>query len=627
MKYYFIEDFDSELNITDGEIISLTPQCSYELTNRGISYKIFEEFYNEKELRKDENGYFLDQLKWFDEFDLFLKRYINYCFEKNINLAKESYGLIKYFVDSVVIQAFITRALIHKIDSGHIIYVRTKNIGEKKKLDVFLYGQKGALFQYLIPLALKQNNAIRFSLRDAGTVKENQEFSKTNVVKEGENFAKFFLKHLLRYCKYVGTYVIQSYWKERGARVLFLHSNSPHLDPVIKNFIRKGSEVFCLFGRVIHRLDLFNPFEADANVLDLKDSQDTKIREDCQVAALMLATEGKGLLDWIDNKCQFDVSELVLPYLQDFVSDSCFQMLMDSRCFGSFYEAENIDYVVTHTNSDLASKSALIAARVQKIESICIQHGCDVFIDRAWQVTDIDSFDWYVAMDSLSKEKFSKYTQSTNVRTSKVLQSSHYLKLVKANSGNFRSRLEKVRRTILYIPTKLLVHQRYFNCMIYPACWYFEYQKKLMEFFYSKKSQYLFIYKHAVTRVKYADESIIPYIEDKKFENIYIQSGSVMKYLKKVDAVILDRPTTAFYESLISGLPVLALYPDFIEGMIDENALLRFGKCLQKFSSFDESFKKIEELLDRFQDNLSPYIQTLPIGDDQLLDFFINRKK
>ena len=95
-----------------------------------------------------------------------------------------------------------------------------------------------------------------------------------------------------------------------------------------------------------------------------------------------------------------------------------------------------------------------------------------------------------------------------------------------------------------------------------------------------------------------------------------------MDCFDSVDAVIMDRPTTALYEAMMSGLPVLALYPDFIQSMIAKDVSV-FGKILESFSSNEEAFRKIDQFL---KDDPEEYVRTLPLHDDGLAQILKEKK-
>ena len=146
--------------------------------------------------------------------------------------------------------------------------------------------------------------------------------------------------------------------------------------------------------------------------------------------------------------------------------------------------------------------------------------------------------------------------------------------------------------------------------------------KRLIDFFGSKK-EFDFIFKHALGVRKWADKSIVPYILDKGYENIRIETKEPAKYFSEVDGVVLDRPTTALFEVAAAGLPVLALYPDMVKANISLRAVEFFGKSLGEFSAEDEALAKINNFLNA---DLNGYKVDLPLSDEDPVEVLRNIK-
>ncbi len=623
-KYYFVEDLDPALEMADGQIIATMPQSAYALTRLGRPYSILEDYYDEKELRQKETEYFFEQLVWFRDFDDFLKKSILSCEDPGIGYAKICYNFLKYFVDSIVIQSYMIRLFIQKTACDEIVYVkRNESQSPGQGPYDYMFRPNGELFSRLIPLATAQNRSFKFSIHSfAGKGSAAKE---TGPVAPGDRptrpFARNLAKDFRDFLKYAGIRGASVPRQSQNVRVLFVHHGSPHLDPMIRQFILGGAAVYCRTGNHIHRVD-----RLETNAFDLTERRDERLIFESGKAAESLPTAGRFVLDWIDRQCGFGVAALTLPFLKKFITDDLIAILEKASAYEVFYDKSNIDYVITHTSADFDSKGALISAKRKGIETVGIQHGSDVFWDVAWQVSDIDAFDWYLTTDGLSSEKFKRSLKETYVSACRLLTAPHFLKETARDAQRKSQAPKRDAPTVLYIPTKLLIHQRYFNCMTYPAVWYFEYQKKLIDFFAQKKD-FNFIYKHSAGRVnRYAETSVLPYLREKKASHMTDNHRSVRESLMTVDAVILDRPTTALYEVATSGLPVLALYPDFIEGLIDRECAAVFGKSLQQFSSFEDAFNRIDQFLLDFRKNPGVYQPIIPLQDERPVEQLMSQK-
>lgn len=626
-KYYFVENYDPALKYGDGTVVSFSPRVSYQLARRNISYRIPEDFYSEKELRQGEDEYFFEQLRWIDGLDEFLRSRIAYFEANSIRLARIYYNRIKYLVDPALIQAYILGRIIERLPAGsEIVYVKFQDKELPRTMEGFKFDEEAACFSVLLPLLCARRPSIRYSFHffeafgntpgPAGAVKP----SPVKIA------AKWFadlapLRSAYLFFKYGGW----RYWG-RGAvektKVLFLHAGSLHLDPVIRDFLAAGADVSLLLGGRI--FDLKRPWivEVLAGKNDLAGGTLERLKKDIDACFRDFSGAPENILSWVNRRSGLDLTAFLKPFFESFLRDTSEAVVSRSLAFEDFYRRRKIRCVVTHTSSDLNSKSAVVAARRSgTVRSVCIQHGCDVFQDKIWHITEMDPFDFYLATDGISAVKYRRGASVAYVKKCAVFESPHYLEAVGRISQRPGKKAGGYGRTVLYLPTTLSMHARYFNNMVYPILWYFEYLKKLLDYFEGRKGEPRFIYKHRVLRRKYYEESIIPHIADRGFKHISVSTLPVAEALAGVDAVILDRPTTALFEAVSSGLPVLCLYPRMVEYEVMDEAKLQFGRSLQVFEDAQDACLKIDEFLDG---DRSRYVQQLRLRDDGFPEKFVN---
>ncbi len=579
-RFYLIEDFDPSASYADGTIISLSPQVSYELTDRKIPYQIPESFYSEAELRRGEDDFFFRQIAWFDRFDEFLKNEIGYCHENNLAVGRIYLNRFKYFLDSVILQALILRSILTVIatKNGEVVFVHRRKpetrltAGDSQPYDALTY------FWELLPQLAKELN-IPYSEKLWG------ETPLTITVQTSEKPAiQEMLRKMIQWIKLNKWNAGSS---ETPFKIFFVHAGSKHLDPVMRDLRAEGVKIYY---RGLVKLD------------DTSTVTET-LHQDCKAAAARFKTAGKELMDWVSKESRMDVNHVIQHYFESFLNSVLPDMLTGCENLRKFFARENMDYVLTHTISDSYSKSSVLAARITGAQTACIQHGCDVYSDRVWEMTDLDAFDIYFATDGLSQERFSKAARQEHISACEVYQSPHYLK-------SFAAAASRGKKKVLYVPTKLALHYRNFNCLIYPATWFFEYQKDLVKFFASQKD-FEFIYKQSGRRI---DEAILPFIEKLNAPNIRVVSGTTAEHFKDADMVLLDRPTTAFFEAVQTGLPTLCLYPEFIQSMVHRPSAEHFGKSLRSFTDAADACEKVRG----FINNPETYVQTLPLHDDNI---------
>jgi len=629
-KYYLVEDFDPDLTYQDGEVIALNPLSLHRLELNHVAYQIPEHFYDERELRSNEANFFREELSWFNRFDDFIKTRIEYCRRHDIALVHIYYNRIKYFTNAIMIQSYILHRLVEKIGrSGSIVYVK-KNVerAPKKTMHDFKFDERSLSFSDLLPMICRKLNvsyAYHYftAKRDVASIRHPSfRTHLTKVSRPAKQFAKRVLD-IIRYKKWGR--IVSSSDKRCPLRVLFMHAGSAHLDPIVPSFISRGVDVFTQNRKQVWHTSSLREEVSLVSDQAHSDEVEAQTKSDCQALSRNFAYEGRDLLEWINSFCGIDVSDYVLPYFQSFLEITTFDLVKEARNFEKFFRKEKIDYVITHTSSDHTTKSALIASKIAaSVKTVCIQHGLDTFEDRVMHMTETDAFDYYFTSDSVSESRFKRYAEADYVSPCDVYQSPHFLKTVQTKARKRFSKARGHRKHILYIPTKLAsVHTRYFNCMVYPILWYLQYQRKLFQFFGEMEREFVFIYKQPKTWTTFIDNVVIPHIRQQRYDNIMIDKRAVMDCLASSDAVLLDRPTTSFFEAHMSGLPVLSLYPHFIENMISEPSKRFFGKSLQRFSTTEEAIVKVSEFL---RGKRSDYMRELPLHDDEMFQVLYDKR-
>src|SRR3989338_2504357 len=618
LRYYLVEHYDPSLSYDDGVIISLTSVASYYLGEAKISYKIIEDYYREEDLRKNENEYFFSQLQWLDVFDKFLQDQIPYAKVNGIRFGQLFFNRIKYLVDPLVIQCFLLSQLISKLDpNGEIIYVR-KRIPALTTMQDLKHDESASCFEDLLPkICQKYNRNLRIHLFGEeilgpahGPAKRKCAFSFFSLLKQ-KGYESIY--PTLLSIKIAGAAnCLKKGW---GKNVLFVHSGSFHLNPVIAVCLKEGFNVYLLSGDKIYDLRARRLlYDFRTPVMD--SSSNDEVIFQLQHASQQLAANAGRIFEWISERAGVDISDILLRFFRIYLEETCKELILKTHQFKDFFEKHQVAWMVSHTSSDIFSKSAMLAARLNgKTKALGVQHGIDPFYDRVWHVTDLLPFDYYATTDGFSENKFrSAVSKEPYLNGCEIYQAPHYLKRLE--------RIAKIKRRqwppkkVLYLPAKLSAHGRYFNAMVYPSLWYFQYQKQLLDMM-GQLTDYHFVFKHALTIRAFADKSILPYIKRKQYKNIsVITTRHAHKYLNAVDAVFIDRPTTVLFEATAAQLPTLALYAKFSESMITPEMFKYFGPTLQPFSTAVEAVQKLDQFLKT--PDPSVYIHRLPLRADSV---------
>ena len=610
-KYYLIEDYSPNIDISGGTVISLLPDVSYKLGKRGISYKILEDYYDESALRKDEDKYFFEQLEWIEEFDRFLKENIKLCDELSLNITRAYFNSIKYLVDTLVIQSYIAKRFIENNNGCEIAYIYDSSKGSQaREIHRYNSSERTKFFQQIFS-ALSEEKDSSFKFEEIGF--EGEGFSGKPVRPDrctnGERFRYSVRKviksgyHMIKYKKFTSYFSSLSRAQQYKRNVLFLHTSTIVPDHLARQFLRKGCNVYYLSDDVVYYMnDMF-----EKPVFSFKHMCEDSYYKSIKTETDLLSSTFGGkssLVEWINEKCRFDATQLVLPYLKYFIEDVCSEILFKSKRFIEFYKNLDIDMVVATSASDNNSKSALIAAKKANIDRIGFQHGTDIYNNRNWHINDIDNFDYYFTFEPLAEERFKRAVCYDYVNNTKILQMPYRLTntMTKRTSRNIDREGKRDlsdKKTILYVPaSKSNIHSRCYNNMTYPVLWYYELQKKLINFFATKR-EFEFIYKHANnTTRQWASKSIVPYIKSKNSKNIFLETRLMREYIGKIDGVVVDRPTTPLFQGAMLEKPLLCLIPGFISSHIDENAFPLFGDNISVFQTDEDAVNSLNRFLE-----------------------------
>ncbi len=601
---YFLENIDSNhLDQLDKNslIISLKPEVSLLLGNKGISYSILENFYFEKELRAHEEEYFIKQLGWFKEFDDFVKKQIEECEVLDIDLVLAHYNRLKYLIDSVILRAQILKNFLFKMQPEKIVYIRRKSSTEGDPDIYNFWRQDRTSYQEILLLIGKQFlPSLSIKLIEIETPLENKKKSEINksnsaVQLPGKLTARNALKNFLHFIHYKKMEKWITGKKTLAhTHALFLDAGTHSIDEIIAELIHEGSAVFLKNQSVISRIDSTIECVVMKQKLNENDPQYLKLKDSFEKAYLKL--EETNILNWINEQSSLDVHSLILPYFKTFLIKTCLSVLFSIEPLLSFYRKHQIQYVIARGSAGENYPAALLAAKIQGVKRICFQHGVDFTDKKDWVMDELGFFDVNFTMESSSCDYFKNQLNMIPNSTCKILESSHSLRKIetqyrKENLSRLKTRKQK--RLIFYVPVKLAHGMMKFNSLIYPSTWYFEHQKKLLALF-GERTDLNFVYKHSEHQ-SWAENSVLPWLTAQHFKNIAIKKLNFSKYLGKADAVILDGPTTVLFESAAAGLPVLNLYHEAMKPWPPMFHV--FGKCLQRFGSTQEAIQQINSFL------------------------------
>lgn len=364
MKIYLVEQYSPGIEFDkDSTIVALTPEVSYQLAKAGLRYSIIEDYYDEMSLSAGVDGYYESQLEWLNGLDKFLQSNVREVKELNLNLGTLYYHFIKTMVlDPLYIRCYALNKLIETLKPSGITFV--SSLPQGIPLDYTLRTRGKTYYSLLIPLLCADKNIplVKVALKPS-----DRAFSEAKPFLTGRDRLIQLNRRLCRNTMIRRLYFTYRYLgskrslpqleKREGLNIFILKLAHIGTDFII-DALKKGHNVYQLSDNMILKYSSLGARRYSY----LRDAgKNNNIWEN--TASLL---EGHDLIKKVNEKCQLDVSEIVLPKLKYFVSEVCPEILRCFKVLIDFYRKEKIDFVITPHEVSPIEFAAIGAANSEK---------------------------------------------------------------------------------------------------------------------------------------------------------------------------------------------------------------------------------------------------------------------
>ncbi|MDP8298865.1 MAG: glycosyltransferase [Candidatus Tantalella remota] len=609
-----VEEYIHGFDYAGKNVLSLTPEASYCLKREGVKYSILEDHYDEEDLWLEEKKYFDQQLEWFARFDALLKEKIPYCGENEIDLAKSHYYRIKCLVDSVILNSVIFSKVVKATRPGRVFYLCVaENDGYSASIYEPFESQKRVIKQVAEKVFGKYDVICErvYADKDAdGVIPQRPSLS----VLGKEVLKKLRLKSVYSFFKYRKFSRTPGAAKNKAGNILVLHSGCLAIDSLMRDVICSGGNVYLKSGRHIERISSI----FQQRCMDLNEAVGVELDAGTKkslVDAFVSFGAEKGLLEWINERCGIDVSDILMPYFKDLFEMIFLENLAELPLLDRFIKEKEIDLVVARSSSEKEVISALLMASKES-KRACFQHSCGAFDGEREHVSELMLFDHYFAIHREAEQHMREVLRKNRkVGNCKVYQDPCQMKVVRERWKNDH----RDGNLIMYVPTKLFFGFRTYNGYLYPLTWYFELQKAIIDLFCERKDL-KFIFKFAPGQ-NWSARSILKYIEDKAAPNIFIETRPVADCLGRVGRVLLDFPSTSLYEAAAAGIPVMSLSHSLLG--VRKLAEDLFGTSIREFDGVEDAVDAVKTYLN---EEPGKYRVDLPMDDVKGIDILCDIK-
>jgi hypothetical protein len=253
-----------------------------------------------------------------------------------------------------------------------------------------------------------------------------------------------------------------------------------------------------------------------------------------------------------------------------------------------------IERVAAANPSSLEEFACLIAARNVHLPRVLLQHGDHLLRYDSWLVTETQNFEELAASDPTMDDDLRAAGARLGVTPPRV---TNYSPRTTALHEDARSKGGTAchENAVCYVPAFLLGDSRSINGCNFDDAWYHRWHLRVLDLM-SSRPDLRFVWKGLPS----SDQAVDPVpsiIAERRLDNVAYESLPFLKVVSGVNRVFTDFPSTALYESVHLGKPVLALtFPRFFS--IRPSAAARFAPVLRECDDEDEALRHIRGFID-----------------------------
>lgn len=619
MEYCLIEKWDRKYPLPSGsQAVALTEEAIFRLEQQGIPYIQLEDFYRSFEIRGDVNDFNLKQLSWFNDFDEVLKEAFPEADQMGVSLATIYYYGLKRAVDNVILTTRILRKFIEAVNPSRIYYVGPPPRHENRDCLIRSGFPEGHPFDEILDPDFKTSDNPfsllieplsssygidfkRLTLDIKKTSQQDRPIVKDSRMSEVKHHIKRWGTSILPASDIRSLLISLKSLRARPqtqGRVLLLRY-SGLMEDFCVDLRREGYKIYVKNEASIKELSWW-PWRKGVKIEPVR-PRICKPQKD-----KMEAISRGALTEWINHHCGKTVAGILDSRLKYFFYKICPELLSKIRDYKQLYINNHIDFVVSPNIWTIDEHAAVAAARVApRTKSVGFAHGSDVYecksrffyLDRQYDIFFSLSEDEADHERNLAEEFHYQYP---TIFAAPYLQKRMGRK-TKKNRRVKPASFSGQRRLVLFVPIIYGIPPGRSMQLNQPfPIEFVQWHQELAEFL-SKRKDFFFIWKGLIQPEQNFD-LMAEVIKEKGYENIRYDSGRLTRWFPFADRILLDIPSTAYFESIYSHMPVMALYRPAYQ-RLRPNAIGRFGPSLQAFNSIDEGLTFVEKFLDGHRDD------------------------
>lgn len=554
--------------------LSLHPGVTQAFREMGGEIDILEDYFDESELARERHDFYTEQVVFFEKLQGFIVGLSVIPDKlKGVHWTALFYHRLKGLFDAMYIQSkMITSYLCQCEGLEKVTYV-----GLNRNEDYSLFSRPIHYREIVRRWCL--GNEVIFESRELKADVAAKASGKT-ALKSMAFFPDVF-KRIKRHWHYRAQSTKSRTWKDMN--VLFVHHGSQKTDPVIRFLLAKGANVFLKSGSEITELSKCMQPRVFLN----EKSPLAEVSED----ELKKLSQESWFFNYLERLSIAHLESVLILYLKNWMKEVVALVALEAKQLVKFYARYKIHYVVAHAATDFAPLSALAAAACSPdVKTVCFEHGMQLQLTETYPLTEFHPFDYYFTGNHESIELLEKLNSWADfIKRTRLRAASHLY----AQYRGIISRPSVNGAVVLFLPSKLTsMHRRMMNNTIYPVNWYGDFLRELILDFSKKNFQFVI---KSVPRAEWMKDSVEKFIQHAGIRNVSVSYEPLAKWLPRAERVIMDRPTTAFFEVMEAGVPQLCLAHRSL--IIPDVSFLANSPIVQPFSGAFDAIQKIDRFL------------------------------
>lgn len=237
----------------------------------------------------------------------------------------------------------------------------------------------------------------------------------------------------------------------------------------------------------------------------------------------------------------------------------------------------------------------LAASRLGYVNRTLLQHGDHLMPYDGWLVTEVHNFDDLWTSDATVVGDLERAATNYSQRAPRVLVRSPRVEDLVAPTYHHRSRAPGRPESIGYVPAMFVGDSYVMGGGYFDDAWYHRWHLQLLDWMESQPDRG-FVWK-ALPASDQARDPIPEVLRRRGIPNVAYETRPFRTVADELARVFIDFPSTALFEAVHLGLPVLAVvFPRFVE--LRSSAVDRFGSTVRECDNEASALDQLGHFLD-----------------------------